>query len=425
MRNTVAALAFVSLLAAGLAWADALQQPVSLRYKPVIGETQTSAIVAKLTDLQMNGMSLGINGQVEGTVKLTVTKVDAETGNCTVRGEFEMSKAEFAGQPREPKPVAPAEVTYSPLGEIVRIKRADPPADTGLGALTTGGLPLDGIALMAMTVGLPEDAVAPSAEWKQQGEQDLPILGKARLETTTKLLKIDGPRATLESQSHADVPAFEMENPLLEGTMKVEGAKFALEKVQRQFDVSRSVVTHAKGGLKIELTADMGLGAPTPIAAIGEFQLAPKKQPQTDAEQAEGGEADQQGQPPADQTDGGQPAPEVPGEQASGPGVTLGPLAASASYREGTVTLALGADGARATLPGSLSRYKPYLSAARASCAVSAGISGPGAGNLALSGKLQAGPVALDRTVEVNIRDLVLAVSASVGRLLRQQAATQ
>ena len=417
MRTPMGRLTIVLLLlACHIAWAQQAEPAVTLQYTPSVGDSQDSAVVGKLADLQINEMSLGITGHVSGIAKLAVTKVDEETGEFTLRITFDELKAEFASQPREPKPIPPTEITFSKHGDLLKILRPDTPGDvpglSGLEALTAGGLPLDLVVLMATSLRLPDEPLAVGEAWMIIEEQELPIVGKTKVTTVTTLVKVEGNKATLETHASADVPAFEMDNPLMEGKIKVESGKFTAEKTQREFDMDRSLIVRAKGSFKVELVADMGFGAPVPIAAIAEFDLRPAEGP-APAPAEEPAPAEQ----PAPQPEPKQDAE----DQANKPGVSLGPLAAKAGYAAGTVTVTFGVDMSKVPLPAALGQYRPLLSLTRVSCSVDAGVAGPNAGKVALGGQLQVGPFIARKTFSVDAKAVAERIVAVGLSLLRRQ----
>ncbi len=393
MRRRACLLTLIVLgLACSLASAQDTQGNVMLQYAPQVGDHEDSAVVGKLTDLQMNGASLGLTGQVSGTAKLDVAAARQDTGEFTLNVAFDNLKAEFSGQPREPHPIAPAAVTMSRRGEVLKVQRLtdkpDTGADAGLGALTSGGVPLDVVMMLATSVRFPEKPVAVGQSWTLTEERDLPVVGKTKVLTVTRLLKLEGHTATLESQASSDVPAFEMDNPLLEGKIKVQSGKFTATRIEREFDMTRSVVVRAKGSFKIEMLADIGMGVPTPLAALAEFDLRP---------------------PQAATTATPTPAPAAPAaptQVGSARKLTVGPLSASAGYAAGTAELGLGIDLSRVPLPASLAQYRALVSAARVGCSLEAGVAGSNAGRVALGGQAQLGPLALKRELAVNLKDL-------------------
>ncbi len=401
-----ACLMLLALLAVSAVAGRAQDVPASvvLRYAPQVDAEQTSVVKAKLLDLQMNGASLGLTGLVEGVIKLQVIKVDPETGNFQVHSTFDVKKVEFASQPREPKPIQPALITFSPLGDVLKVERVGDDGEAAAGnpvadILGSGGLPLDAITLMAVGLRFSEEPVAAGGEWKVELEQELPLLGKAKIVKNNKLAKLENLKATIETSESADVPPFEMKNPLLEGTMKVESGKFQADKVVREFDIQTSFVSKAKGGFKIDLTADMGFGVPTPIAAIGEFELLPIPKP-------EEGEAAPQAtdEAPAEPAQDTQPQP--PDGQASRRSLKLGPMAAGAGYADGMVSVDLGVDMQGTKLPEALGKYALLLQALRASCAVDAGVTPETLGKIGVRGEVAVGPLALNRVAEVDLKQV-------------------
>ena len=97
---------------------------------------------------------------------------------------------------------------------------------------------------------------------------ELPIVGKVTLRSTSHLVKIEGTVAFVETEIQSDLEPFETESPFMAGKMKVQSGRVVADQVVREYDMSRSVVRRAKGDLRLELTADMGFGVPTELAAI-------------------------------------------------------------------------------------------------------------------------------------------------------------
>ena len=401
MTRTIALVTAALLLAPALLWAQDAAPGLSLQYAPTVGDREESALLGKLVDLQLNEVSLGISGQISGTLKTAVIQTDQDNGQFTLRVEIDGLKAEFANQPRQAEPIPPAEVLIARTGEVLKVTRPGAeegnPLTAGLQAITTGGVPLDMVALMACSLRLPDTPVAVGDSWTVLETQDLPIVGPTRVTTVTRLVKVEGTRAFLESNSTADVQAFEMAHPLFEGaTIKVESGKFTADKVERELDMARSLIVRAKGAFKVALVADMGFGGPTPMAAVGQFDLKPA------AETA----------PPAEANNDNGQAPAGPAHSAR-PGVTLGPLAGAAEYVSGVLSLWLGVDMSRAPLPVALAHLRPLLNATRGGVELRAGVAGPEAGRVGIGGQAQLGPWAARRDLNVDLRAVASSLIAT------------
>lgn len=283
MRKTIVALLFLALFAVTCAAQDTA---LRLQYAPKVGDVLELSALGKLADIQMNGMSLGLTGQITGRIQVQVTAVDPGNGDVTVRLTFSDLKAEFSGQPRTPKPVDPVDIKLSSSGEMLEVSA--PPAteedmrNASLEALTNGGLPLDAVASFALFPRFPVEPVKVGDAWQVDMGAELPLAGQVKLSSTTKLTKIEDPKAALETVISSDLSGFEMPNPLMPGgKIKIKSGKVVAEKIQRTFDRTRSLVMWAKGSLKVDLVADMGLGMPMPVGMTVEFLLEPPK-PATD-----------------------------------------------------------------------------------------------------------------------------------------------
>lgn len=408
MTRTIALLTAALLLAPALSWAQEAPPAIALQYAPTVGDHEESALLGKLVDLQLNEVSLGLSGQISGTLKTAVLHTNHDNGEFTLRVEIDGLKAEFANQPRQAPPIPPAEVLIARTGEVIGVTRPgaedQDPMTSGLQAITTGGVPLDMVALMACSLRLPDTPVAVGDSWTVLETQDLPIVGPTRVTTVTRLVKVEGTRAFLESNSTADVEAFEMAHPLLDGaTIKVESGKFTADKVERELDMARSLIVRAKGSFKVALAADMGFGGVTPMAALGQFDLKPA------AETA----------PPAEAKNDGEQAAPAPAHGAR-PGVTIGPLAGAADYVSGVVSLWLGVDMSRAPLPAALAHLRPLLNVTRGGVELRTGVAGPEAGKVGVGGEAQFGPWAGRRELSVDLRAVASSLITTGLGLLRR-----
>jgi hypothetical protein len=281
MRKLIVAIFLLALFTAICAAQDA---PLTLQYAPKVGDVLEVCALGKLADIQMNGMSLGITGQMTGTIKIQVTAVSPENGDVTVHLTFSDLKAEFSGQARAPKPIDPVDIKFSKSGEMLEMSA--PPAteddmrNASLDALTNGGLPLDAIASFALFPRFPAETVKVGDAWQVDMGAELPLAGEVKLASTTKLAKVEANKATLETVISSDLAGFEMPNPIMPGgKIKVKSGKVVAEKIERSFDLTRSLVTTAKGALKVSLVADMGLGIPVPLGMTAEFSMEPPKPP--------------------------------------------------------------------------------------------------------------------------------------------------
>jgi hypothetical protein len=279
MRKLIFAVILLTVLAVTCAAQDT---SLKLQYAPKVGDVLELSALGKLADIQMNGMSLGISGQMTGLIKMQITAVSPENGDVTVHLAFSDLKAEFSGQPRTPKPLDPIDMKFSSSGEMLEISA--PPAteeqmrNASLDALTNGGLPLDAIASFALFPRFPAEAVKVGDAWQVDMGAELPLAGEVKLSSTTKLAKLDTGKAALETVIASDLAGFEMPNPLMPGgKIKIKSGKVVAERIERSFDPTRSLVTSAKGALKVDLVADMGLGIPMPLGMTAEFLLEPPK----------------------------------------------------------------------------------------------------------------------------------------------------
>ena len=270
----------------------AQEAPIKLQYAPKVGDVLELSALGKLADIQMNNMSLGITGQITGLIKLQITAVNPENGDVTVHMTFSDLKAEFAGQPRTPKPLDPVDIKFSNSGEMLEISA--PPAseedirNASLEAITNGGLPLDAIASFALFPRFPLEPVKVGDAWQVDMGAELPLAGQVKLSSTTKLAKVENPKIALETVIASDLAGFEMPNPLMPNSkIKIKSGKVVADKIERRFDQTRSLVTWAKGSLKVDLVADMGLGLPVPLGMTMEFLLEPPKPPADQAAAAQ------------------------------------------------------------------------------------------------------------------------------------------
>lgn len=415
MTRTLVLVTAALLLIAAPLWAQEDAPGLTLEYAPTVGDHEESALVGELVDLQLNEVSMGVTGRISGTLKTAVLEADQDVGEFTLHIEIDGVKAEFANQPRQAEPIAPAEVVFARTGEVLKVNRPGAedrdPLTAGLQAITTGGVPLDMVALMACSLRLPETLVAVGDSWTVLETQDLPLVGPTRVTTVTRLVKVEGTRAFLESNSTADVESFEMAHPLLEGaTIKVESGTFSADNVERELDLDRSLIVRAKGSFKVALVADMGFGAPTPMAALGRFDLKPA--------------AADEPAPPIEANNDNEQAP-AGAAQGTRPGITLGPLGAGAHHVSGIVSLWLGVDMSRAPLPEALTHLRPLLNTTRGGVEVQAGVAGPEAGRVGVGGQAQFGPWVARREFNVNLKAVAEGLVATGLGLLRRAEGLQ
>jgi hypothetical protein len=272
-----------ALLMQVAAAADDAAPPVKLQYTPKLGDVEQSSFAGKITDVMLAGLQMAEAAKAQGVLKREVVKLDDEKATFTVRAGIKDVSAQVGGEDKavEPKTV---DIVFTRRGEVVKPEDAQDakPLDD-VGGMVQGGLPLDGLAQMAFALVFPADPVAVGGEWTTEGEADLPILGTTTVKSKTKLTKIDEGKAFLETAVSAEVPAFETESPMV-GKVKVLGGAVSAEKIERQFDIARSVMVVAKGQLRLEIRADIGFGE-VPIQATLHFEMKPVEK--TEAKPAE------------------------------------------------------------------------------------------------------------------------------------------
>ena len=404
MRTAFLALGLI--LAALPCMAQPSPDALKLEYRPAKADQQEAQLTGNLTDVQMNGASLmGITGKMDGSVVVKVKEVDPNNGNVILQSTYTVKTVEFAGQPREPKPAAPSEVTFTKRGQVTKIvQTGGEEGSSAMDLMSSGGLPIDAIALMALSLQFPEEPLKVGAEWTSQQEQDLPLIGKASITKVSRLVAVKDGKAIFESRESSEVPPFEMPNPLMQGTMKVQSAKFLADKIEREYDLKRSMITRAKGAFRLEINADMGFGFPTPITACGDFDWKPAPKAEDKTPEAAAPAAKAEGAAEA-------PAPK-PAAEPQARVLKLGPLAAAAGYNAGTLDLNLALDLSRLPLPGALGQYRDLLGSAAVYARLGAGVWGAEAGKLALQGRLEAGPLAMQNEANLDLRQVAQRVIA-------------
>jgi hypothetical protein len=255
------------------AWAQAPGQAYKLEYKPKVGETAVGDFSGKFKDAQLGAATFGDVAGVSCTMKREVTCLDPDTGDQTIKITLQNVQQTMAGHPQDTPPPAPSEMLLTRWGEI---KEKPGAADKPLGDLSklmAAGLPLDKMACMALGVTFCEAPVKVGDSWTTECTNCLPIMGKTKMKAVTTLVKVEGTTACLDSDVTADVAPFEATSEQF-GTLKIQSGTVKGEKLHREFDMCRSVVTRASGSLRLELQVEMGFG-PMPVAATVEFGLKP------------------------------------------------------------------------------------------------------------------------------------------------------
>ncbi len=411
-RKTQGLLLISIVLACSSVWAQDVEgDKVLLQYKPQVGERVECIASSAMKDLQMNGVSLGLFGKASGTLSMEVLAVDDERGQFTLQASFCDLSADFQGQEREPAPIAPLRLTLTRTGRLEDVAREpqteDEAGGDGLSAFTSGGLPLDVVSLLGATVQFPATPLSVGDSWELEDTRELPVVGSATLVTTNKLVKIDGNVAFIETTIASELPAFEMDSPLMAGAkMKVQSARVISEKIAREYDMGRSLVTRAKGDLLIEMNADLGFGETT-IALMGDVDLQPVEEPEAEEEI--------ETVPEEVQTAG---APAAGPEPRS---VRLGALAATGAYDRGTARLGLGVDLAKSRLAARQDKYGLLAKTTRIGGSIDAGVAGERAGKVTLEGEFAVGPLYRRGQVSVDLRT----VAARALELARQITATR
>jgi hypothetical protein len=277
MKRTV----FAGLILILVATAAMAEAPVALKYNPKQGDVQESAFSASLADIQLNGAPVPFQLDATGTIKVEVTAVDDAKGTSTQRVTVSDLLINMAGQEQQPDPLPPTEITFDRQGRIVAIETPEQEGEgeAGFDAMTARLAPA--LGMLALFPQFPEDAVEVGGTWTQEEDRELPVAGNTRVTTDNKLDAVaDGVAALLTSFS-SDLPPFEMKNPFLDGPMQVQGGKVSAQDIARDWDLARSLVTNAKGGVKIELIADIGFGMPVPINVTANFEMCPPQAEET------------------------------------------------------------------------------------------------------------------------------------------------
>ena len=408
-RKTQGLLLISIVLACSTVWAQDVEgDKVLLQYKPQVGERVECIASSAMKDVQMNGVSLGLFGKASGTLSMEVVAVDDERGQFTLQASFCDLSADFQGQEREPAPIAPLLLTLTSTGSLQEVAR-EPQAGggDGLSAFTSGGLPLDVVSLLGATVQFPTTPLAVGDSWELEDTRELPVVGSATLVTTNRLVKIDGNVAFIETSIASELPGFEMDSPMMAGAkMKVQSARVVSEKIAREYDMSRSLVTRAKGDLLIEMNADLGFGQ-TKFALMGDVDLRPADEPEAEEEIETAPEK-----------------VETAGAAAAGAelrSVRLGALAASGAYNQGTARVGLGVDLAKSRLAARQDKYGLLAKTTRIGGSIDAGVAGERAGTVTLEGEFAVGPLYRQGQVSVDLRT----VAARALELARQITATR
>lgn len=276
MRHRLLMLAFVTALTVGAASA----QPLTLRYNPQPGQKWCEKLAGDVTDVAMQGQSVGIPGCATADVVAEVASADAEAKTVQLKLTLSNIAASLNGQDSRPNGSQALAVQVDQLGSM---STTDPAAQTGLSFLETGAIPLQIINVLAHTVRFSEKPVSKDDEWTIEDHYTFPDFGKVPISTRWKFLSCEGKLVTLGSTAVAALPNFKAPNPFAPGTeMDIQNVKVTLTDTKQEYDTECSRVTKAEGALRIDGVA-MTQGMQIPLAVCLKYTLQPAEPPKEPA----------------------------------------------------------------------------------------------------------------------------------------------
>ena len=271
MRRSM--LALLSLLFAVVATAAAAQQEkYTLAYNPEVGLKWEARLSGVLTDIQLQGQSLGVRGDVASKYVSQVTSKDEGKKECTVQVAVSDLAANLNGNATTPQSPQPIELRVDRKGAVSDVKGNE---DAAVGFMDTGGVPIMLVAILAQTVRFGDEAVAVNDEWQFEDKYLVPGLGEVPINTRWQLAAVDGKVATLRSSAAAALPTFRVPNPMAPGTeMDVKAGQAFITELEQQYDMETSQLRSSQGKLKIAAQLDMQ-GMAVPVVLTMNFSLTP------------------------------------------------------------------------------------------------------------------------------------------------------
>lgn len=272
MRHQLCLAVLVVVFAAGVASAA----PLTLRYCPQAGEKWCEKLSGEVTDVAMQGQSVGIPGCATADVAPEVVSVDAAAKTAQLKLTLSNIAASLNGQDSKPAGSQPLTVQVDQLGSMCM---SDPSAKTGLSFLETGAIPLQIINVLAHTVRFSADPVSKDDEWTIEDHYTFPDFGEVPVNTRWKLLSCDGKIVTLGSCAMAALRDFKAANPFAPGTdMDVQNVKVTITDTKQDYDTELSRVIKAEGKVRIDGTAAVQ-GMQIPVTVSLKYTLEPAEAP--------------------------------------------------------------------------------------------------------------------------------------------------
>lgn len=267
-RAIVGSLLLVVLVAgAGLA-----QDKYTLQFSPEVGLKWAARLSGVLTDIQLQGQSLGVQGDVASKYDSEVTAKDDNKKQCSLRITVSDIAANLNGNATTPTSPKPVVLQVDQKGSVSAVEGDE---DAAMSFMDTGGVPVMLVAVLAQTVRLSDEPVAVNDEWQFEDKYLIPGLGEVPINTRWQLAAMDGKVATLRSTANASLPTFKVPNPMAPGTeMDVKAGQAFITELEQKYDTGTCQLASSEGKLKIAAQLDMQ-GMAVPVIMSMSFSLKP------------------------------------------------------------------------------------------------------------------------------------------------------
>lgn len=270
----------VMILLAAVIASVASAQPLTLRYCPQTGQKWCEKLSGEVTDVAMQGQSVGIPGCASADVASEITGADAATKSVDLKLTMSNIEASLNGQDSKPNG---AQCLAVQVDETGCMTMADDAAKKGLSFLETGAIPLQVVNVLAHTVRFSEEPVKQDDEWTFEDRYTLPDFGAVPINTRWKLLGCQGKVVTLGSTALAALPDFKAPNPMAPGTeIDIQNVKVTLTEAKQEYDTGLSRVLKAEGKLRIDGKAVLQ-GMQIPVCVSLKYTLEPAEAPKEPA----------------------------------------------------------------------------------------------------------------------------------------------
>ncbi len=257
--------------------AAAAGQTYELAIRAEQGIETTAVLCAQLADIQLSGMSMGVSGNGQATIKARVNE-RTDTGLLKLEVTLSDLRAYFNGAEQEPRTPDPLTVTIDDHGRLAQVEGVE--ETQALDIMSMGGAPMQVLALATIAPRLPQQPVHVGDPWQVEEEQPTPFGVSAKVKWCGELLSVEEDKARIRYTGQAELQPFKAANPMQPGTeLNVKKSIVKLQDLIQVVDLKTGLVVESHGRLHMLLDVEIPeWGQEMPVAIDVDFASAPEEQ---------------------------------------------------------------------------------------------------------------------------------------------------